>query len=192
MPADADRERVLGWIDNKHEEAPFLHGYWSWDWADSIARINGTSSDTSSVLWAADGADAPVAKPNARYIGLNLLSELDVPGEYYISERTSKLFYLPSTPLDAWQGQRDEPVLSMSATAVMLDGVSNVTIAGIMVAHARGVGVSAVNSTDVQIRNCTIFAHGTYRAGESLRFRRTNITNRRCVRTHLQVHTAWS
>ena len=67
MAAGANATRVLGWAK---EEAPFVHGYWAWDWADSIQAIVGTKSD-------ADGVEVTLpagqtSKKHARFFGLNL------------------------------------------------------------------------------------------------------------------------
>ena len=36
VAAGANATRVLAWAK---EEAPFVHGYWDWDWADSIQAV---------------------------------------------------------------------------------------------------------------------------------------------------------
>ena len=72
IAAGANATRVLGWAK---EEAPFVHGYWAWDWADSIQAIVGAKS-------AADGVEVTLpkgqtSKKHARFFGLNLKSELE-------------------------------------------------------------------------------------------------------------------
>jgi hypothetical protein len=76
-PPKNETVRVLKWAtaDDAH-----LHGYWAWDWADTVVAINQTNTSAGAVLWAV-GDDGPQARPNARFIGVNLLSELDVPNE---------------------------------------------------------------------------------------------------------------
>jgi hypothetical protein len=72
ITAGANATRVLGWAK---EEAPFVHGYWAWDWADSIQAIVGAKSG-------ADGVEVTLptgqtSKKHARFFGLNLKSELE-------------------------------------------------------------------------------------------------------------------
>lgn len=153
VTAPNDTARVLGWVAT--EEAAYLHGYWSWDWSDTIVRINGTDASSGAVLWAT--SSGPTVKPNARYVGLNLLSELDSPNEYYISSRNATVYFMPAAPVSQW---REDPVVSVGAVAVDLDGVAHVTLTGVTVAHAKAVGISAVNVTGVTLDNCTVNGHG--------------------------------
>ena len=64
----------------------------------------------------------------ARFFGTNLLSELDVPGEYFISTKDPKsvmLYYMPKSPLKGW---RADPVLSRSAYALHVRNTTGVTV----------------------------------------------------------------
>ena len=87
-----DSGRVLGWVDK--EEAAFLHGYWVADWEDTTVRINATNASAGAVLWAA-GTEGPQAGRNPRYLGVNLLCELDSPNEYHIS-RAGVVTFMPA------------------------------------------------------------------------------------------------
>lgn len=152
IAAGANATKVLGWAK---EEAPFVHGYWAWDWADSIQAIVGAKTG-------ADGVEVTLptgatSKPHARFFGLNLKSELDAQNEYYIENSTGTIFYYPSVPLAQWT---ENPSVSVGDNAVKVDGTSFVTLDGIIMAHAKDTGVSAVNVSDVLISNCTVFGHG--------------------------------
>jgi hypothetical protein len=130
LKAGANASRVYSWAK---EEAPYLHGYWSWDWSDSIqAMLSATSSGGGNVTVGLP--TGVVAKPHARFYGLNLLSELDTPDEYYIDAK-GKIYYWPASPPEAWSSA---PHVSVNMTAVKLDGTSHVTLENVTVAHARG------------------------------------------------------
>jgi hypothetical protein len=63
-----DSARVQSWVAS--EEAAFIHGYWMFDWEDTIVRVNGTNTsdpEHPTVLWAA-GADGPQPNRNPRYV----------------------------------------------------------------------------------------------------------------------------
>lgn len=51
----------------------WLHGYWTWDWADNYVHV--TNIDTSSSLFLLDPSTPPVygLTENRRYYALNLL-----------------------------------------------------------------------------------------------------------------------
>ena len=102
----ADQARVMRWVS---EEAPYVHGYWDWDWADQILGVTNISS-IKGVVTVSTAAAAGVGKTNARWVGLNLLSELDAVGEYYIS-KSGVLSYMPSTPPASWASA---PIVSVA------------------------------------------------------------------------------
>ena len=152
MTSGDNATKVLGWAK---EEAPFVHGYWEWDWADSIQAIVGAAQNGSSV-----DVELPAghsSKQHARFFGLNLKSELDAPNEYYIEASSGTLYYYPSLPLSQWT---EEPSVSVADNAVTLDGTSHVTLHGVTVAHAKDTGVSAKAVSNVVVSNCTVFGHG--------------------------------
>ena len=149
----ANATRVLRWAK---EEAPFVHGYWSWDWADSIQSMVGATQDASSGSVSVSLPPPQVSKKHARFFGVNLLSELDVPNEFFIDSK-GKIYYYPAAPMTEWI---DIPTVSVNMTAVSLDGTSHVSLENVTVAHAKGTGVSAKKVSDVVLKNCTVYGHG--------------------------------
>ena len=84
--------RPLRWTG---EQAPILGGYPAYDWAFAMVGIaavslNETTGGATVVVAGAPGYPFTVG---ARYFGVNILSELDAPGEYYV-DRTAGLLYL--------------------------------------------------------------------------------------------------
>ena len=95
QPATA---RLAAWAADN----PWVHGYWTFDWTDSYVGVANISA-------ADGGADAGAARrlgdddqPDARFYGVNLLCELDAPGEYYVNEDNGTLYFYPPSPLAAW------------------------------------------------------------------------------------------
>ena len=160
VPSPADKHRVQNWV--QFEEAPFVHGYWAWDWADSIAAIvsnnNSNNGSSQGIAWAV-GSQGPQVKKNARYFGLNLLSELDIPGEYFISNKTGLIHYLPINA-QAPSTWTEDPVLSTNTSCITLDHRKNVTIQNMIVAHSTSIGISAANVTNAVFHNLNVFGHG--------------------------------
>jgi hypothetical protein len=152
VPQKNDLERINNWIQN--EEDPHVHGYWSWDWADSIVSVNKTTNN--GIEWSVS-SDGPQIKKNARYFGLNILSELDTMGEYYVSRKDGLIYYYPHIPIDQWQSL---PVLSVNESAVVIDNRKNVVLHGIQVAHATSTGISARNVQSINISNVHVNGHG--------------------------------
>jgi len=149
IPADEDAARVLGWMES--EVAPYVHGYYEFDWADGIVGVRGKGQNQSqeagsNVLYWSDGV-SQASKPNARYIGFNLLSELDAPGEYYVSREDGLIYYLPAVPIESWDDEIGIPVFSVDESAVSFGpGTTSVAISGVTVAHATSVGITGAHT----------------------------------------------
>jgi len=100
--------------------------------------------------------------PKARFYGVNILSELDVSGEYYIDVAASKLYWMPP-PGGVTPGA--QAYLSVSQTLITQlpgDGLANVVIEGLELYYARGVGVSLGEGTNrnVTLTGLTSAMHG--------------------------------
>ena len=137
-------DRVLAW---QKEESPYAQGYWAWDWADGILKItsiepnhhdHGKQAYKHNISISTAGPAGP-GKRNARWIGLNLLSELDAVGEYYIS-KAGVLSYMPASPPSSWKVY---PVVSRNVTCITIAGTQHVHIVGLEIAHCKGTGIEA-------------------------------------------------
>jgi hypothetical protein len=158
MHSGPTAKRMVGWLA---EEAPYLHGYWQADYADQIVSFvgavtlpNGTVAMQTGVKPGVSGAGD--CKTNARFWGLNLLSELDSPREYFIT-KSGTIYYWPELPISMWSAV---PVVSSVGIGVKLDETSHVTLDSVMVRHAKGTGISAIGVTSVSVTNCTVHGIG--------------------------------
>ena len=71
--------RLLKW---SAEAEPYVHGYWEWDWGDAYAQVTKVQASGASV--SLTYATAPLCKKGARWMGVNLLCELDSTREFYL------------------------------------------------------------------------------------------------------------
>lgn len=138
--------RASRWID---EDEIWLFGYWKWDWADDNLKVK--TLNTSSKRIEADHPSFYGASSGKRYYAYNLLSEVDMPGEWYL-DRTSGILYLyPETDIASSQIQLsilDSPLIKM-------DGASHITIQDITFEISRSDGIQMHNSSDNLIATCT-------------------------------------
>lgn len=113
----------------------WMHGYWTWDWADSFVQV--ASVDTASrEITTAQPHGVYGYKAGARFYFLNVLEELDAPGEWYLDRSAGKLYFWPPTVLDGTEvavSLLEGPMLSMKE-------VSYVTIQDIDFECGRGGG----------------------------------------------------
>ncbi|MBQ0006278.1 MAG: right-handed parallel beta-helix repeat-containing protein, partial [Alistipes sp.] len=134
------------------EDAPFLHGYWGFDWFD---MYNPVSIDTVSKSMTIDGEKSPYGyRDGCRFRGVNLLCELDSPGEYWVDRRRGKLlWYAP----DGFDGEGTS-VSSFSGEAMMtFSNCSDICVEGIEMYGGRGGAVKVDGGSDVVFKNCSFF-----------------------------------
>ena len=88
---------------------------------------------------------------------MNLLSELDQPGEYFIDEKSLHLYFMPDGKIG------DKPAtLSVNASAVVtLANTTHTNIENLEVGFGRSTGISATGIDSVLIRNVTVYGLGT-------------------------------
>jgi len=134
----------------ENEKDAWLYGYWFWDWSaqpQKIARI-----DTKRKL-------IELVPPYHNYgyrtgqwfYGFNLLSEIDVPGEYYIDRTEGIIYFYPPDPVE-----EGEAYVSMGKSIIKMDEVSFLTIRGLILEGCRETVVKILNCSNTLIADCTI------------------------------------
>ena len=72
-------DRPRGWAD---EDEIWLHGYWFWNWSDAFQKVESIDVERRVIATVPPYHNYGYRK-GGRYYALNLLAELDVPGEFY-------------------------------------------------------------------------------------------------------------
>ncbi len=118
-------DRPLRW----HDTGDFwVHGYWAWDWANSYERVVGLDRERRLLKTAPPFGQYGFRK-GQRFCFLNVLEELDTPGEWYLDRAAGILYFWPpakrdqSGPINAVLSMIDQPLLR-------LKGAEHVTIQG--------------------------------------------------------------
>lgn len=127
----------------------FIRGYYSIDYACSTCKI--TSYDPEEGLMTTDDE----VKMGTHFYYLNVLEEIDYPGEYYIDFRTTNLYVYPTddfatTPISVTQ-QKGDMIVGKDVDYVTLDGL---TIEG-----GLGCGIKWTGN-NVTIQNCELYKLG--------------------------------
>ncbi len=129
----------------------WLHGYWTYPWADSYEKVKSINTKTREIqTHKPHGAYGYTA--GKRYRALNVLEELDEPGEWYLDRDTGQLYFWPPDPLDAGRvlvSILQEPLVSMTDT-------SHLTLKGLTLECTRGTAVKVTGGTGVLIADCLL------------------------------------
>lgn len=141
-------ERASRWTN-----APdaWVHGYWYYDWADHYERI--ASIDTAHHV-IETGAPNPNYNYRAgqRWQVVNVLEELDEPGEWYVDRAAGMLYFWPPSPLVAGVAE----VSLLDGPLVSVEGASYVEFRDVDFALTRADGIVIHDGSHVRIAHCSI------------------------------------
>lgn len=143
-----DTLRISNWAKEKNAwmSGYFMHGY-----ADDMVKIASidtlkkTISTASATLYGYGNG-----KPWQKWYGVNILAELDAPGEYYIDAEEGMLYFISDV----------EKISSVDFSILedpffQIEGTENLTIQGICFQNSRGMGIAMANTNGVTIDGCT-------------------------------------
>jgi hypothetical protein len=140
--------------DWKSLDDVWMHGYWDWDWANSYEKL-------ASIDW--EKKHVKTTEPfglygfrkGQRFYFLNVLEELDQPGEYYV-DRVSGMLYL-------WPPEQGKETLVsvVEAPLISITNASRITIRGITIEATRGSAIAVSGGENCTIAGCLLMNVGT-------------------------------
>jgi len=128
-----------------------LHGYWSWDWFDEFVKIDRIDPAKKEIWPTSDGSRYGYTK-HQRFYAMNILEELDQPGEWYLDREDGLLYFWPPSPIEearVFVSLLDDPM-------VVMDSTTNVWVHGITFEHSRGNAIEINGGRLANIVSCTI------------------------------------
>lgn len=137
-------------------EAPdaWLHGFWMFDWADQHLPVARLETATRQITLGAQHAFG--LRAGQRFYALNLLEELDAPGEWYLDRATGHLYLWPPTDLS----DAEVVVTLLDGPILHADGAAHVRFEGLTLEAGRDVGLRVDGGTDVVLAHSSIRAMG--------------------------------
>lgn len=128
----------------------WVHGYWTFDWADSHERVVSVDVARGTIRTAPPHGVYGYAAQR-RFRVENVLSELDTPGEWYLDRSSGILYFYPPKPvLDG------EVVVSMlEGPLVSISSARNVQLFDLTLEYSRGNGIEISDGANVTVSWCT-------------------------------------
>jgi len=156
----------------------WVHGYWSWDWANSYERVASLDRDQRLMRTAAPYGQYGFRK-GQRFYFLNVLEEIDQPGEWFLDRKSGTLYFWPPGKMEgavALLSLLEEPILKLTnvshttfqgltleatrSNAVEIHGGENNRLAGCQVRNIGNWGVRIEGGTGHGVVGCDVFDTG--------------------------------
>jgi len=140
------------WI---REEDVWLFGFWNADWKSTYKTLQAVDSQSRN-LTLAKTKEWGCTK-GQRYYALNLLPELDTPGEYYIDRSTGVLYFWPPAPIEG-----GEALVSVLSDLVHMLRTQYVVFDHLTFEATRGMAVLMRSGKHNRILGCTVRNTGNH------------------------------
>ncbi len=138
------------------QEGVWLLGYWTHDWFDEVIRVGAYDKERKIITLAAPHPYGIMAgtwgSSKRRFFALNVLEELDVPGEWYVDRTLKRLYYYPSVPLRG----SSLVLATLTEPLVKMDGVNYVKLVNLAFEYSHGNGLVLQNTQHVEIEGCVV------------------------------------
>lgn len=135
----------------------WVHGYWAYDWANSYEKVAVLDLERRFVQTAPPHGLYGFRK-DQRFYFLNVLEELDQPGEWFLDHHTGLLyFWPPEHAANSQSPRRDEAVYScLDQPLLRLTDVAHVQFQGLILEATRGNAVEIRGGQSNRITGCLI------------------------------------
>lgn len=132
----------------------WLHGFWAYDWYSEVIRIDNIDLNKSSITLASP-AQYSVMNGNPsprRFYALNLIEELDSPGEYFIDNTSGSLYFWPPDRLHG-----SNIVLStLKGPVISIKDTSNIIFRGFVIEASLGNGIEITGGNNIYLQACDV------------------------------------
>ncbi|KAK6183836.1 hypothetical protein SNE40_006427 [Patella caerulea] len=176
-----NNSRDARWVGEKE---PWAYGYWFFSWADQSAEIASVNTSSHEITLTAptkyglktghlqkkDNIKVGDAQQGGYFRVINMLSELDQPGEYYIDRSTGILYMWPNTPT-GYLNDSDIIYASILDDCISIaKGANNITFQDFTIQACRRFGIDGTDLESVSFLNLeakNLGSYGIRSAGDS-------------------------
>ena len=155
----------------------YLEGFFGYDYTQYRTRLQSIDPVKKEITLRYGSVTSTQSK---RWKALNLLEEIDIPGEWYIDRDNMILYYYPRYNLSQSKMEITvfaDRMIKLAATGGLANAPDNITFDGITFENTRNGGIyGGLGADNITIKNCTfhnvdgysIFVDG--RGGQNIRF----------------------
>ena len=129
----------------------WMYGYWFEEWAKYHIQVKEFNEAKSSVSTVQNCQYGAMYLPEKSYYFYNILEELDIPGEWYIDDKTGMLYLYPLSELK----NSEIFVTTTSSDVLALSNTQNVVISGFDINVSGGYGVNLSGSRSI-VQKCNV------------------------------------
>lgn len=147
-------DRPSRWKDTKQM---WISGYFAHGYADDMIRVARIDTVEKNIYTAQHTTYGfMTGKPWRRWFAVNLLEELDQPGEYVIDVSKGKIYlYLPDEKVEAVQ------VSLLGTPLLAIENCADVTVKGLTFEYGRHIAVYMENTSRCVVEKCIIHHMGS-------------------------------
>jgi len=141
------------------EQDVWVHGYWTYDWADSYERAKRVDSANRLIETHPPHGKYGYRK-GKRFYYLNVLEELDSPGEWYLDRSSGMLYFWPPLLAKREDHAQQSPIeigqafVSVTGMLLQLESVSNVEFRGLSFEGCRQTAVVIRGGENNRVSKC--------------------------------------
>lgn len=152
----------------------WMHGYWYHDWRDEYQQVAKFELQKKEV-WPKPPYHSYGYKKGQRFYFLNILEELDQPGEWYLDRDSGTLYVWPPSPAGNAEitfPELEQPMLVLEnarhvhiqgitfecsrSSGIVVRGGSHNEIAGCVVRNVGGTAINVTGGTHHTVRSCDV------------------------------------
>jgi len=153
-----DDNRISRW---KNEPSGMILGYLKFGWSFSFNRISSVNENEKTISLLKSPAYS-IGKNRPVYLS-NLLTELDVQGEYYIDYQSSILYFILPLGAEISKSAIELSILGEGTKSIIeMNKTSNITIRNLTITLGRYGAINMNNSNGITLSNLVIHNMGNF------------------------------
>lgn len=145
-------DRCLNWLDDGEVH---IYGALVWEWTRLYARLQKIDKDAHTIRGYKNFQRHGVQNEhNNTYFFLNVLEELDVPGEWFLDRKTGKLYVYP--PEETFKDGDDIRFITEAIDVIVAEGAENVIIDRLNIGRCCGYIIHGINCRQFLVQRCRL------------------------------------